>query len=645
MQSQDSQRQFPADCLPPEREYSTRDAAYKALNAWAAARGYAFVTRRSHKETSGRVSVTYTCDRACRPPDASESRKRQTSTRGTGCQFSVLAKQSLDKTTWAVKHRPDGRFAVHNHEPSWHQSAHPVHRVLSSTEKATIGDLTNAGVAPKDIRTHLRQHSDTIATQQDIYNRIAESKRSLCEGQSTMQAFANQLDEQGFWNRMQLDNGGRVTAVLFAHPESLAYLKAYPDILFLDCTYKTNKYGMPLLDIIGVDACQRSFCIAFAFLSGESEEDYIWALERLRSMYELSGARLPSVILTDRCLACMNAVSRCFPAASSLLCLWHANKAVLQYCKPGFTKAILGEGERQQAQKDWNEFYGCWHSLVRSIDENTFNSRLEDLERRYVSDHVREVSYVKETWLDLYKERLIKSWVDQHSHFGSVVTSRVEGIHALLKSHLKKSTLDLFEAWRAIKQALLNQLAELRSNQAKQHLRMPIELSGSIYGIVRGWVSHQALRKVEEQRKRLSHQDMPRCTGVFSRTHGLPCAHKLKELQDQDQPLELEHFHTQWHLCRRGSPQLLREPRRRFDQVAAQSSKPQSSTRREPSGFEMVEMQERPRAQPTCSRCHTLGHIMTSKACPLRYLEVCSTQTAYVAAAAAAAPVTDDVTV
>ena len=273
MQSQDSQRQFPADCLPPEGEYGTRDAVFKALNAWAAARGYAFVTGRSHNETSGRVSVTYTCDRACRPPDASESRTRQASTRGTSCQFSVLAKQSLDRTTWVVKHRPDSRFAIHNHEPSWHQSAHPIHRVLSLTEKATISNLTNAGVAPKDIRTHLRQHSDTIATQQDIYNRIAESKRELCEGQSTMQAFANQLDEQGFWNRMQLDNGGRVTAVLFAYPESLAYLKAYPDILFLDCTYKTNKYGMPLLDIIGIDACQRSFCIAFAFLSGESSVD------------------------------------------------------------------------------------------------------------------------------------------------------------------------------------------------------------------------------------------------------------------------------------------------------------------------------------------------------------------------------------
>ena len=85
---------------------------------------------------------------------------------------------------------------------------------------------------------------------------------------------------------------------------------------------------MPLLDIIGVDASQQSFCIGFAFLSGETEEDYTWALDRLRSLYETCNARLPSVILTDRCIACMNAAATCFPTATSLLCLWHANKAV-----------------------------------------------------------------------------------------------------------------------------------------------------------------------------------------------------------------------------------------------------------------------------------------------------------------------------
>ena len=89
---------------------------------------------------------------------------------------------------------------------------------------------------------------------------------------------------------------------------------------------------MPLLDMIGVDAAQRSFCIAFAFLSGETEEDYTWALERLRSLYKQCSTALPSVILTDRCLAVMNAALTLFPSIALLLCLWHANKAVLARC-------------------------------------------------------------------------------------------------------------------------------------------------------------------------------------------------------------------------------------------------------------------------------------------------------------------------
>ncbi|KAJ0127391.1 Secreted beta-glucosidase sun1 [Fusarium oxysporum f. sp. albedinis] len=39
---------------------------------------------------------------------------------------------------------------------------------------------------------------------------------------------------------------------------------------------------MPLLDIVGIGACQRSFCVAFAFLSGEEEADFNWALTQLR---------------------------------------------------------------------------------------------------------------------------------------------------------------------------------------------------------------------------------------------------------------------------------------------------------------------------------------------------------------------------
>ena len=361
------------------------------------------------------------------------------------------------------------------------------------------------------------------------------------------------------------------------------------------------------------------FVSLLPFLSGEAEEDFIWALDRLRSMYDMCGASYPSVVLTDRCLACMNAVAHCFPGSISLLCLWHANKAVLAYCRPAFVRR---EDDEESIGK-WTEFFGYWFAIVNSIDEEAYNRQLDELERRYVPEYVDEVSYIKQTWLGLYKEKLVKAWVDQHAHFGNNVTSRVEGIHALLKGHLKSSQQDLFTAWNRIKQALLNQLAELRANQACQQIRTPLDLSGPLFSAIRGWVSHEALRKVDRQTRRLE-GDIPACTGAFTRSQGLPCAHTLHPLIEDRLPLQLHHFHSHW-LLYRGSekPELIIEPRQQFDALTARSASAHTSTRREPSLFEAVET-ARPKVKtaPTCSRCHRKGHTMTSRACPLRHSEL-----------------------
>ncbi|KAJ3568926.1 hypothetical protein NPX13_g6253 [Xylaria arbuscula] len=481
---------FPSDCLPPENEFESQDALFKAINTWASPRGYAFVVGRSTKEKTGRLTITYLCDRGGRAPDTSKERQRNTTTRRTGCLFSVLAKESLDKTFWALKHRPDQRFASYNHKPSLRPTAHLVLRELSTEEKSTIAKLSDAGIAPKEIRTYIRQSYNTIATQQDVYNRIADARREVCEGQSTVQALANQLDTEGFWNR-------------------------------------------------------------------------------------------PTII------------------------------------------------RQNEGAKIWNEFYQSWHSIINSPNEVVFDERVQEFERRYLSDLGDEVTYVKNTWLATYKEKLVKAWVDRHLHFDNAVTSRVEGIHGLLKTHLKRSTLDLFEAWRAIKHALFNQLAELESNQAQQQVRTPIDLNGFLYSIVRGWVSHEALWKVDAQRKLLAKKDpplSPDCSGSFTRSQGLPCAYTLQILLENSQPLRLEHFHAHWHLKRDRAPLMLLEPRQRIDPITANSKILRLSTQREPSSFEAVETAAAGlQALPTYSRCHVSGYTMASKVCPLRHVELLAT--------------------
>ena len=165
-----SQATFPGDCLPPEHSYKSREALFNAINIWAASRGYAFTTGKSLKTSSGRWKVIYSCDRSFTPPDPLKERQRKTATRGTGCQFSIWAKESLDQSVWIVQHRSDTRFSLHNHAPSLHPSVHPSLRQLSNEDAEQLSSLAKAGVAPREIQTILRQNPDSLVTRQDIYN-------------------------------------------------------------------------------------------------------------------------------------------------------------------------------------------------------------------------------------------------------------------------------------------------------------------------------------------------------------------------------------------------------------------------------------------------------------------------------------------
>ena len=225
----------------------------------------------------------YACDRSRRQPDDDCIRqgKRKTTTRMIECPFSVFAKETNDG--WVLKHRPGVCYAFHNYEPSLHPSVYPVHRQLPRTSE--LEALIKAGFVPKEIQTVVWKRG-FLTTRQDIYNRIAEIRRDSYEGQSPIHILVNQLEGESFWSRIQFGYNGHVIAILFAHPDFLFYLRVYPEVFFFDCMYKINKYSMPLFDMIGIDATGRFFCIAFVFLNGEAEKDYIWALEQLKTLYK-----------------------------------------------------------------------------------------------------------------------------------------------------------------------------------------------------------------------------------------------------------------------------------------------------------------------------------------------------------------------
>jgi hypothetical protein len=136
--------------LPLEAIYSSKQELYTSIQAWAAQYCYAFRIGRSNKINNIRTRILYTCDRAGpvppvnHPQNSLQSRKRQTATRKTGCQFSITAVERIDGQ-WELRHRPGIEFSIHNHPPSQSTSSHPAHRKLTQAEINQARSLHNAG--------------------------------------------------------------------------------------------------------------------------------------------------------------------------------------------------------------------------------------------------------------------------------------------------------------------------------------------------------------------------------------------------------------------------------------------------------------------------------------------------------------------
>jgi MULE transposase domain len=155
----------------------------------------------------------------------------------------------------------------------------------------------------------------------DIYNVRKAQKREALGGRTPAQVLVYELEKSEYQHQIKVDDIGRISHVFFAHPTSLLLLKKFPTVLLIDCTYKTNQFKLPLLNIIGSTNLNTMFFVAMVFLSAETDADYMWAMMVLKSILVQPDFTLPSVIVTDHELALINALHHVFPMSKRILCI------------------------------------------------------------------------------------------------------------------------------------------------------------------------------------------------------------------------------------------------------------------------------------------------------------------------------------
>jgi hypothetical protein len=351
-----------------------------------------------------------------------------------------------------------------------------------------------------------------------MYNITASISRARHQNKSPPEAFIALLDTEKAAGRVYFewrrDSVGHIAMFFLADMRSVEYLNQHPDILFLDCTYKTNKFDMPLLDIIGVDHHGNTFTVALCWLDQEAEENYDEAIQHLVKLFQPQV--WPSVVATDCEIALIKALDKHFPVFQTrrVLCFWHIAKCVTTHCK-----ALFSTMER------WEEFEKGFKEVVYAKTEDQYEDILSELkaefhwndgnphvvaldatpeEQALILDHELEreaLVYIIGQWLTPYYKLIVHAWVDSFPHAGTTVTSRLEGAHSVLKRWIGKPSKQLIALWDSTKLAINDQLNEIALSTNRRLQTTPVGLSGQLYYQFIGKITHFGLYQLKSKKR------------------------------------------------------------------------------------------------------------------------------------------------
>ncbi|TYH25008.1 hypothetical protein ES288_A03G135500v1 [Gossypium darwinii] len=355
--------------------------------------GYIIVTRRSKAKENGVVSyVTFIYDRGGEYKFKESSKK-------------VICDQ-------------------HNHPSTQHLTC--LCKVVERKRKKLLVDFMSKNVTPRDILSTLKE--------QDNNNNV---------GKTPIQVLLLLLNDKQSFTEFSVNNiSNELENLFFIHPRSLSIWRAFPHVLIVDATYKTNKYDLAFVQIVGVTSTNKTFSIAFAFIINEKEENYNWALTCLK--LTLEECMYPCVFVTDRELALMNACQQVFPNATRLLCRWHITENIKKHCRQSI-----------KSQHEWDSFHAMWTVLIESPTWILYTKNYRKLQP-ILSEYPSVLKYLDQ--------------IDRHLNFGERTTNRVESQHAKLKKYLcaKNYSLDKFVG--CIDQIVKSQLTSIYESFEKSRI-------------------------------------------------------------------------------------------------------------------------------------------------------------------------------
>ena len=209
------------------------------------------------------------------------------------------------------------------------------------------------------------------------------------------------------------------SALFFQDSMMKSAFSGFPEVLFVDATYKLNDLRMPLYLMMCIDGNGRSEIVALFLTSQEMQSD----ITRMVKAFKKHNPTWSStkVVISDKDFNERAVFKREFPQAALHLCLFHT----LRSFRREITTEKMGIrcGERELALE-------LMTKLVYSKSESIY---MENYQQLLDSGLSNVISYYNDNWHEI-REEWVEGYKGAHFTLGESTNNRLENINGKIKS-------------------------------------------------------------------------------------------------------------------------------------------------------------------------------------------------------------------
>jgi hypothetical protein len=247
---------------------------------------------------------------------------------------------------------------------------------------------------------------------------------------------------------------------------------------------------MSLFVIFDQTTLNNFFYVTFAFIVSEHLMNYQWVMPQLKALYVKLSLSFLTMMTIDCEKTLINAIRMKFSNVEHVFCTWHINNNVLSHCKRKFDIVEI-----------WETFFNEWKAIMYVSTQQKYLDAWNFISDKYNLSHSECIEYLLNTYITHYRRRFVRFFINQILHFDTIVTSKEEKTHAILKRNLMTSTDDLKTMIENLDLLLINQRHNYVMNFENVKMRFSMKCRLDIFRNISAYVISNALRKILNEYK------------------------------------------------------------------------------------------------------------------------------------------------